>query len=350
MEGYITISNIAKTLGVSNATVHRALHYKPGVSPAVAAEVRRLAKELGYRPAPASALRKEPLTIVAAFPESLKDNRHFYSQLWIGFRGWMEELGAYHLNVLEVPYGDGPEDGFPARLRAILRETGGAIDGLVTGGRIFKEGYAMLHRLSGAGVPIVLVTEDDPEGDYLCCVQPDCRVDGQMAAEVLTSLTGPEQTILMCAGDVKLYSNRSCMLGFEQYMGRLSRPPSLIKLYGYPERDRLGEQLKKLLKEDSSIAAFYSVNLRCSLFLARFLEEEGMAGRFPLIGSDLCPESALYLKRGVMSAILFRDPALQARQGAKRLTDLLLHGQRPPSASEIVRSCLILRSNLEQYL
>ena len=37
MEGHITISTIAKAVGVSGATVHRALYGKPGVSPAVAA-------------------------------------------------------------------------------------------------------------------------------------------------------------------------------------------------------------------------------------------------------------------------------------------------------------------------
>ena len=72
MEGHITISNIAKTLGVSAATVHRALHGKPGVSPAVAAEVCRLAKKLGYRNVPSSALRKRPSPSRRPFPKQPK--------------------------------------------------------------------------------------------------------------------------------------------------------------------------------------------------------------------------------------------------------------------------------------
>lgn len=350
MKGHITLDNIAQKTGVSRATVHRALHGKPGVSPAVAAEICRLARELGYQAAPVSALGRHPRTIVAAFPESTGDNRHFYSQLWLGLRSVLEELSAYHLDVREVPYRDGIEDGFPARLKHILKETEGSIDGLITGGRIFKEGFAMLHHLSASGVPVVLVTEDDPQGDYLCSIQSDGFVDGQMAAELLVSQTSPQQSILMCAGDIHLYSNRSCMLGFEQYLSRMPHPRRLLKLYGYPERDCLKEKLRTILNQEASIGAFYSVNLRCSLFLAQFLEEEGLAGKVRLIGSDLCPESALYLKRQTMTAVLFRDPALQARLGAKRLTDLLLHEIKPPSSSEIVRSSLILKSNLEQYL
>ncbi len=35
MKDHITLDNIAKKTGVSRATVHRALHGKPGVSPTV---------------------------------------------------------------------------------------------------------------------------------------------------------------------------------------------------------------------------------------------------------------------------------------------------------------------------
>lgn len=350
MEGHITISNIANALGVSNATVHRALHGKPGVSPAVAAEICRLAREMGYRSAPSSALRKKAFTIAAAFPETTKSNRYFYSQLWLGFHSCMEELKAYHINLLEFTYGDDPGKNFPAQLRCLLKDTDGKIDGLITGGRIFKEGFAMLHHLSASGIPVVLVTEDDPEGDYLGCVQPDFLVDGQMAAEFLSGQIRPEEKILICAGDIKLHSNRSCMLGFEQYLNHLAPSHRLIKFYGYPEDPQLVERIRSVLTHDADIGALYSVNLRCSLLLARIVKELGLESRIRLVGSDLCPESALYLKKGIMTAILFRDPALQARQGAKRLTDFLLHNIKPQKKSEIIRSSLILRSNLEQYL
>ena len=350
MEGHITISNIAKTLGVSAATVHRALHGKPGVSPAVAAEVCRLAKELGYRNVPSSALRKKAFTIAAAFPEATESNRYFYSQLWLGFHSCMEELKAYHINLLEFTYGDGPENSFPAQLRCLLKETDGKIDGLITGGRIFKEGFAMLRRLSASGVPVVLVTEDDPEGDYLCCVQPDFGVDGQMAAEFLSGQLGQSEKILMCAGDIKLHSNRSCMLGFEQYLNRLPAPRRLIKVYGYPEDPQLRERIP--LPSDRRSGHRGSLLRQSALQPSAGPDGKGagLEGRIRLTGSDLCPESALYLKKGVLNAILFRDPALQARQGTKRLTDFLLHSIKPPSKSEIIRSTLILKSNLEQYL
>lgn len=351
MEGHITISTIAKAVGVSGATVHRALYGKPGVSPAVATEIRRLAEELGYQPGKQSATtRRKPVCLVAAFPEAEGSNRFFYSQLWEGTNSCLDELKAYHLDIHRVSYSDTPGRQFPETLRRILRDTRGDIDGIITGGRIFKEGFAMLHRLQEGGVPVVLVSEDDPQGTYLFCAQSDGQVDGQLAAELLVSQTRPGEAVLMCAGDVLLHSNRSCMLGFEQYLNQSPSSRRLIKIHGYPEQDGVRDELRRVLANDPSVRALYSVNLRCSLVMAQVVEELGLSGKVRLVGSDLCAESALYMKRGTMTAILFRNPRHQGWLGAKRLTDWLLHRMPPPGSMEYVRSSIILKSNLEQYL
>ena len=45
-----TLLDIAKALGTSIGTVHRALHDNPDVSPTTRAKVLRMARTLGYRP------------------------------------------------------------------------------------------------------------------------------------------------------------------------------------------------------------------------------------------------------------------------------------------------------------
>lgn len=46
----VTIKEIAQAAGVSRGTVDRALNNRPGVNSDVAKRVRRLARDLGYRP------------------------------------------------------------------------------------------------------------------------------------------------------------------------------------------------------------------------------------------------------------------------------------------------------------
>ena len=93
MQQRTTISEIAKRLEVSNATVHRALYGKPGVSPVVASEIRRLAQEMGYCPKKVSSVmrreagaycggisqtgRGQPLLLFSALGRSKRIYRRF---------------------------------------------------------------------------------------------------------------------------------------------------------------------------------------------------------------------------------------------------------------------------------
>ena len=62
----VTLAEIAALAGVSRGTVDRALNNRGRVDPKVAARVRRIARELGYRPNRAGrllALAKNPIRI-----------------------------------------------------------------------------------------------------------------------------------------------------------------------------------------------------------------------------------------------------------------------------------------------
>lgn len=351
MNQRITIKDIAQAAGVSIGTVHRALYGKPGVSETVRKEIMRLADEMGYCPnALSSVLKRKPLRIIVAFPGLTKDNRFFYSELWKGYRDYKEDLRAYHLELIELPYFDTEENGFVANISKVFRQYNGKIDGILTGGRIFKDGYDVICHLIKDEIPVVLVSEDASECKPLCCVQSDCVIDGMLAAEVLTSQISKDSKILMCAGDMLLQSNWNSMLGFERYLKVNRCTNGLYKLHGYEGVDGLYESVIKALTTDKRIEGLYSVNLRCSLMLARTVEELGLQGKIKLVGSDLCPESAEFMKKGIITNIIFKDPRYQGKIGAKRLTDFILHDKMPPSKNEFNKSVVIFKSNLDQYL
>ena len=64
--------------------------------------------------------------------------------MWDGCRQQLEDLAAYHLDVVEAPFDDTPENGFAAQLARIFRQYHGEIDGLLTGGRIFEDSLEAL--------------------------------------------------------------------------------------------------------------------------------------------------------------------------------------------------------------
>ena len=77
---YISMKDMAKKLGVSIPTISRALKNSPEISDQLCEKVKRLAKDMNYRPNPfAMSLRKNaPRTIGVIVPDIVT---HFFSSI-----------------------------------------------------------------------------------------------------------------------------------------------------------------------------------------------------------------------------------------------------------------------------
>ena len=351
MKKDVTIHDVAAAAGVSAGTVHRALYGKPGVSAALRQEILHLADEMNYQPGPTPAMRsRRTHRIVVALPGCTRENHFFFSRMWDGCRQQLEDLAAYHLDVVEAPFDDTPENGFAAQLARIFRQYRGEIDGLLTGGRIFEDSLEALTRVLSSGIPTVLVNETCPGVHPLCTVRTDCFTEGRLAAELLDASLAPGDKVLLCAGDSRLSSNRDTVAGFESLL-RARRPQvPIIRIHGYSGVDGTYETILRALESDPHIRGLFSVNLRCTLMLAEAVRTLGLQRRVFAVGSDLCDESAQALRQGELFCLISKNPVEQGRLAVKRLTGYLLHGHRPESETEFLRSELIFQSNLEQFL
>lgn len=351
MEKKITINDVATAAQVSSGTVHRALYDKPGVSEAVRKKIVRIANEMGYQPnLVASSLKKKPLRIVVAFPGPTQDNRYFYGELWNGYRQYRKELIAYNLDIIEAPCYNDEVNSFADNLKSIMRQYQGEIDGVIGGGKLLEKDQQTACRLTENGIPLVLVSEEVEGVDCLCSVQSEHRTDGRMAAELLTAQIPEDSSILICAGDVLLPSNIENTMGFESYLREQDAHNKLIKVYGYRGIDNVYERVLDTLRADETIKGLYSVNARCSLFLARAVEEAGLVGKVRIIGSDLYPESIRYMEKGIINLIIDKNPRNQAIVGLKRLLNYLIRREEPLEKEENVVSTIICRSNMDKYV
>ena len=155
MKKDVTIHDVAAAAGVSAGTVHRALYGKPGVSAALRQEILHLADEMNYQPGPTPAMRsRRTHRIVVALPGCTRENHFFFSRMWDGCRQQLEDLAAYHLDVVEAPFDDTPENGFAAQLARIFRqyrldESSFQRNSHGTGQRDFSRRSPIVHRAHG---------------------------------------------------------------------------------------------------------------------------------------------------------------------------------------------------------
>src|SRR5579872_6279197 len=95
-----TLRDIAKSLGTSIGTVHRALHDNPGVSSMTKARVQQMARALGYRPNLAARYLSSKKTLRISV-NTLKGTTSFWDEVRTGIR---EEASSILLENVELEF------------------------------------------------------------------------------------------------------------------------------------------------------------------------------------------------------------------------------------------------------
>lgn len=124
----------------------------------------------------------------------------------------------------------------------------------------------------------------------------------------------------------------------------------IIKIYGHEALDGVQDRILDVLKNNPDVKGMYSVSARGSLFLAKAAEELGLKGEIWIIGSDINPESAFYLKEGIIHFIIDKQPRHQVQVGMNRLLAYLVQRKEPLIKDEELTSIIICRSNIDKYM
>ena len=183
-----TLSDIAKSLGTSIGTVHRALHDNPGVSPATKARVLQVARTLGYRPNLAARFLSSKKTLRISV-NTLKGTTSFWDEVRAGIR---EEAEAILLENVEVEFrtspslGEGEEEAFESAIQD-------KVDGIITFPSRPDALRPWIRRASRARIPVVCVATDAPNSGRLGVVSVDTLASGSIAADLMGRFIGAKE-------------------------------------------------------------------------------------------------------------------------------------------------------------
>ena len=347
MDKRTTITDIAKRAGVSIGTVHCALNGKPGVGEETRRRIVELAKQMNYRPnTVAASLKRKTLRIAAAFPGPTEESRYYYSFIWQGLRESILDRSDFNVSLVEVPFYMGPNSQ-GSELSSLLETE--AIDGLITTGYADLRGMTAVQGFVQRGIPVVLVGDDNQKSGRLLCIRPDYQIIGRTIAELLTRQIPKDSGILVLAGDVIVPSHYMITQGFDAYLSENNYKNPVYKVHENGEQRMVYEHLLRELNGRDDLSACWSVNARNSVLLGRALLETGRAGALAAIGSDLFEENVRFLRDGVFTNLLYKNPYAQAYIAVKHLVEYLIKGVRPPQDVIYIGSEMIFRSSLPMY-
>ncbi|MDD3213256.1 MAG: LacI family DNA-binding transcriptional regulator [Eubacteriales bacterium] len=342
-----TIKDIARKAKVSTGTVHLALNHKKGVSDETGERVRRIALEIGYQPnAVAAGLKRKRSTIAVVLPVRESMNRFYFAYQWNGIRDYIDSMRDFNIEMLSVPYYDAQL--IPADvLDTILDEQ--KPNGIICTGFVNARGAAALKRYSDSGIPVVLLGADVPETGRLCSVMVPYEIIGAMLAEQLVAQTrGQKGKFFIGTGSAEIASHYLVVEGFRRYMESqgLNRNVVSIATEAFCKDREAG--FLKVFREENCIGCC-AVSARDSVALAEALIDSGMAGKIPAIGSDVFPENVEYMRKGVFSNLIQKNPYQQAFVAAQYLTEYLVQGKRPSKEVINIGGEMVFQSNLPLY-
>lgn len=347
----VTIRDVAARAGVSPSTAHLVVAGKAGPKEETRQQVLRVAEELNYQcNAAASSLKRGETWIGAVLPAPEGGNELYYTPIWEGVRAYCESAQDFNIQLVELPYrNDGAVTVRMDSVEELWAED--KLSGVVMLGDIAPEARKALRNLSDRGLPIVLVNGEVPEIGPVCSVQTENYVLGRTMGEILVRAASGGGGILVCAGGESTPANVETVQGLESYLREKAPERAIHKIYyGYSDEEieRLYTRLLETFRTEE-IGGCCSVTARGSIQLAQALEQTGMAGRVPAIGSDIFLQNIDSLKRDVFQNLIFKDPYQQGWQAAKRLFQYIFRANQAKGEILKLKGEVVFQSSISMY-
>ena len=340
----VTIYDIAKELGISTATVNRAMTGKNKVSEETRKKVFETAKRMGFRPntlARSLARKQIRLAVVAftSFPE-------FHTPLIDGAKEAQRELIDYNIQVDYFSFCQGAsntEQGAAFLNRTLDTVASNGYDGLL----ICAKQVDAFEKLKEKKICVVTAVNDVEPAYRKFCIRYNGRVAGKMAAELLYRLGDHKRPVAVATGSLDVTSIHFQILeGFTEQLK--TTPLQLVEAYRHHDDPSVAyEKTKAILRKYGNLGGIY-VDSFNSLGVVQAVKEMGRAKDMCIITSDLYAELKTFILEGTVSASIFQNQYEQGRQGLRYLYQTIAEDLRLPS-EVILPPQIILRSNLELF-
>ena len=337
----VTMKELAAALGVTQGTVSKALHDRPGISEGLRCRIKRKAEEMGYRVnRVAQTLSRHTLQIGVLLPEEWPD---LYDEVADGIRDKVQNLQDYNvqIHIRTVPEGQ-----YEQVLRTLAEYK---LDGLLCSWFIDAEpdGRQTVRRIleEDRDIPVLLVVSDASkrQDDAFGIVASDSYLQGRLAAEYMRHLVPANAAVAVMTGQLAHTDHRRRVDGFRDTYCRDGR--TVLPLIEAQDQPQVAEQkARALLTEHPELQGLY-ISTGNSEAVCRTVTQMGFGDRVHIICTDLFAGILPYMEEGgPVDALVYQDLYRQGRKAVRLLYDALSGGAPLPAHTSIVPQ-LLLRCN-----
>ena len=338
----ITIYDIAQELGISIATVSRALNGKSDISEETKKAVLETAGRIGYRASrTAASLSRKEKKFKALYPDVIHD---YSNEVIRGIQKTQEELRDFHVSI-DMETIENEAEAFAIRIQELANQDCDGV--MLIPPEDERKLSIMLRKMDLRNMPLVTMTTDLDKDNRLFSVQSNGQVAGRMAAEMLGILLGKGARVAVVTGQMTSVVHIRTAEGFKKEAENQGlRVEGVFEHHDNPARAYV--LAETLLCEHSDLDGIYLATANSVTFCNRLIEL-GFAGKIKLVASDVFPKMGDFIKEGLVSATIFQNPFLQGRLASRYLFEHVTENRQFPEDEILLDPQIVLRSNLEIY-
>lgn len=336
----VTIKDIAEKAGVSRGTVDRVLHKRGKVAPEKAAQIRKIAEEMGYQPNIAGrglAARKKHLKLGFVYIKS--DQTPFHSVIYESAKQYAQELEQYGVKVVFFALEPDKYSGvFAGQWNQMLHDMfctqkmdGWAIVGTLGNPikRIIKEG-------GNGDAPVVVYNMDEEVENKLAFVGCDYVQSGRLACGMAALLTRNRAHVgIVSMDDGTIQSSSARITGFEaEIRERYPQIQVVAKHFVKNIKDEQSDfplKVYRMLKEHQDIDVLYLLNPG-DYSVCQIVRRVGatQARDIRIITNDLVTDwQREMVKNGTIDVAICQEPEKQGAKPLEILFNYLALGIKP---------------------
>lgn len=207
-----------------------------------------------------------------------------------------------------------------------------------------------VERANRAGIPIFVLENAPPRGEWLAVVDFDNVAGGRMGADVLAGLVGGKGTVVECRGGIGSPQAQSRYKGFHDEMAAKYPGITIDSLKTEWVADKAYTMVLDAFTRDPKIAGIWSHNdemvrgVVSALRQIGRLKPVGEAGHVPIVGLDGTPLALQRIREGIQDASVGQNPAAF---GSVILGDMTAWAEkRPFEKSQLVQPVLVTKKNV----
>lgn len=336
-----TVHDVARTAGVSLATVDRVLNARPGVRPETAEKVENAIKALDFRRDLSASLlaRARDLRVSFLIPDG---GNAFMESLVGAIARRVRQTRNERLTLNSQQYHALDPAALISRLDALNgRETDCAVI-------VAPDDPAVVRAVDAAsrrGVAIITLVSDLPNSSRRHFIGIDNQAAGRTAASLLGRFCTQPGKVGIIAGSLGLRDHRERFEGFAGVLGREFRHLTIVgPLEGFDDDAATESAALNLLESNRDMVGIYNLGAGNSGLVAA-LGRTHRAGDIRVVAHELSDTTRGALRAGTLDVVLDQNPdgeiraAIAAARQVALSPDVEIH-------SEPIEIGIFLRDNL----